>query len=214
MTNLRKKPARPRTKPPRVRREELLDAAENLFLARGIAATSVDAIVAGAGVAKGTFYLHFASKEQLLAALRQRFIDDFCSDIGAAVDRCRADDWRGRLGAWIAAGVGGYLDHHALHELVFHEFRPEHRHTAHGNSTVDQLALLLAAGNSAGAWSVEDPSLNATMLFHALHAALDEAAARKSNADRRKLVRALQAFFERALALPAGAVTHRARGVL
>jgi len=214
MTKIQKKPTRPRTKPPQVRREELLDAAEKLFLARGIAATSVDAIVAGADVAKGTFYLHFASKEQLLAALRQRFIDDYCSEVNAAVGKCRADDWTGRLGAWVAAGVDGYLDHHALHELVFHEFRPERRHATHRNSTVEQLSLLLAAGNSAGAWSVENPSLNATMLFHALHAALDEAAGRKSSTDRNKLVRALQTFFERALALPSGAIPHGARPVL
>src|ERR1700728_5211621 len=107
-------PARPRTKPAEIRREELMDAAERLFLARGIAATSVDAIVAGADVAKGTFYLHFQSKEQLLAALQQRFIDDFCADLQTAINERPAQDWQGRLRACVAGRVNGYLDRTAL----------------------------------------------------------------------------------------------------
>ena len=206
-----RKTAQPRTKPPKVRREELLDAAESRFLARGIAATSVDAIVAGAGVAKGTFYLHFDSKEQLLAALQQRFIDSLCSELQAAMDKRRPDDWRGRLGAWVVAGVDGYLNHHALHDLVFHQFRPEQRHTIHKNTTVDQLADFLAAGRLAGAWSLEDPRLTAMMLFHALHGALDEVATHRSNVRRRRLTRALQSLFERALGLPAAPIPRSVR---
>jgi AcrR family transcriptional regulator len=198
---------RPRTKPPEVRREELLDAAESLFLAQGIAATSVDAIAAGADVAKGTFYLHFDSKEQLLAALRQRYIDNHCQKLRAAMDQYPADDWRGRLQGWVGAGVDGYLDHRALHDLVFHQCRPEPRHATHKNSTADQLCDFLAAGSAAGAWTLGDPRLTATMLFHALHGALDEGCARASSTDspvdRQQLIRTLRAFFEHALALPA-----------
>jgi AcrR family transcriptional regulator len=201
-TNIKNPPrphARPRTKPPEIRREELMDAAERLFLARGIAATSVDAIVAGADVAKGTFYLHFESKEQLLAALQQRFIDDFCADLQAAINERPAEDWQGRLRAWVAAGVNGYLDRIALHEVVFHEFRPDDRHATHRNSTVEQLAELLAQGSRAGAWISEDPPLQALMLFHTLHGTVGEAV--KTNLNRKHLTRALQAFFERAVVL-------------
>ncbi len=192
------KPSRPRTKPPEVRREELMDAAEQLFLAQGIAATSVDAIVAGADVAKGTFYLHFQSKEHLLAALQQRFIDNFGADIRAAIERRPVNDWKGRLRAWVAGSVSGYLGRIALHELVFHEFRPDHRHATHRNTTVDQLAEFLAQGNSAGAWTIEDPRLLAILLFHALHGAVDDAATR-GRLNRKRLTRSLQEFFERAI---------------
>jgi AcrR family transcriptional regulator len=37
----------------------LRDAANELFLRDGVEKTTVDAIVAAAGVSKGTFYLHF-----------------------------------------------------------------------------------------------------------------------------------------------------------
>lgn len=47
-------------------REYILDVASELFSRRGINATSVDTIVAEAGIAKVTLYKYFKSKEQLI----------------------------------------------------------------------------------------------------------------------------------------------------
>jgi AcrR family transcriptional regulator len=47
-------------------RERVLDAGVELFAVQGYDATSVAQIVTRAGVAKGGFYHHFASKDQLL----------------------------------------------------------------------------------------------------------------------------------------------------
>ena len=47
-------------------REHILGVASELFASRGINATSVDTIVAEAGIAKVTLYKYFKSKEQLI----------------------------------------------------------------------------------------------------------------------------------------------------
>lgn len=47
-------------------RASIREAANRLFLEHGFEATTVDAIVAAAGVSKGTFYLYFDRKEDLL----------------------------------------------------------------------------------------------------------------------------------------------------
>ncbi len=47
-------------------RERVRDAANRLFLAKGFKGTTVDAVCEAAGVSKGTFYLHFDRKEDLL----------------------------------------------------------------------------------------------------------------------------------------------------
>lgn len=57
------------------RRHELLDCAERLFFERGYDATSVADIIEAAGLSKGAFYHHFASKEQLVDALAERMVD-------------------------------------------------------------------------------------------------------------------------------------------
>ncbi|MCR5267928.1 MAG: TetR/AcrR family transcriptional regulator [Lachnospiraceae bacterium] len=55
-----------------VRREEILDAAEELFVTKGYEqATTVD-IMQKVGIAKGTLYYHFTSKEEILDALIER----------------------------------------------------------------------------------------------------------------------------------------------
>ena len=47
-------------------RSAIREAANRLFLERGVDATTVDAICAAAGISKGTFYLYFHRKEDLL----------------------------------------------------------------------------------------------------------------------------------------------------
>lgn len=53
-------------------RERLLDAAEALIYAGGIHATGIDAIVKHAGAARKSVYVHFESKEALVAAALAR----------------------------------------------------------------------------------------------------------------------------------------------
>ncbi len=51
------------------RRGELIDAALDLFVERGFAATRADDVAARAGVSKGTMYLYFTNKEDLFKAV-------------------------------------------------------------------------------------------------------------------------------------------------
>jgi AcrR family transcriptional regulator len=191
-------PPRPRTKPAGVRRDELMDAAEGLFIKNGVAATSVDDIVALADVAKGTFYLHFASKDGLLAALQQRFVSRAHESLLRAINRRHEGDWVGRLDAWVETSIGGYIDHADLHHVVFHEFTSDPKEPAHDNRVVEELARLLAAGVQAGAFKTEDAVITATMLFHALHGlAHDSATGKRPN--RQRLILRGKEFFRRAV---------------
>lgn len=51
-----------------VRREEIVNEAVRLFAEKGFRSTSVNDILAAVGIAKGTFYYHFKSKEEVLNA--------------------------------------------------------------------------------------------------------------------------------------------------
>jgi AcrR family transcriptional regulator len=56
-------------KDPDERRSELIASAQNLFYSKGYERTSVHDIVDGVGVAKGTFYYYFDSKQAILEAM-------------------------------------------------------------------------------------------------------------------------------------------------
>src|SRR5215470_12302949 len=60
-------------KPPAVRRAELIDVAQGLFLTRGYERTTINDVISATGVSKGAFYHHFRSKEELLEAISARF---------------------------------------------------------------------------------------------------------------------------------------------
>lgn len=86
------------TKDADVRRSELLDVALGLCVEVGFESMSVEAVTTTAGVAKGTFYHYFASKQDLLTQLVARFGDELFEHLegemlevdGDALERLRA----------------------------------------------------------------------------------------------------------------------------
>lgn len=58
------------------RRNEILDVAERLFCTRGYDQTSTNDILAEIGIARGTLYYHFTSKEDILDAMIDRILDE------------------------------------------------------------------------------------------------------------------------------------------
>lgn len=64
---------RPRQRRKETRPQELLDAALELFVEKGFAATRSEEVARQAGVSKGTLYLYYPSKEELFkAVVRQK----------------------------------------------------------------------------------------------------------------------------------------------
>ncbi|MEV7933842.1 helix-turn-helix domain-containing protein [Curtobacterium sp. NPDC089185] len=75
--------------------QRVLDAAEELFFTRGIAATPIDAVLERAGVSSATLYRGYPSKEALVAAALDRRHDEWTAAWDRAVER--ATDDRARL---------------------------------------------------------------------------------------------------------------------
>jgi AcrR family transcriptional regulator len=61
------------TKEPEERRNEILDAADKLFGEKGFDGTTTNDILAMVGIARGTLYYHFKSKEDIMDALIERY---------------------------------------------------------------------------------------------------------------------------------------------
>ena len=64
-------------KEPEQRKQEIFAAAVQLFMEKGYAATTVADITKAAGVAKGTFFYYFATKDVLLEAIGRRWAEAF-----------------------------------------------------------------------------------------------------------------------------------------
>src|SRR6478736_9643067 len=94
---------------------ELLDAALDLFVEKGFAATRSEEVAARAGVSKGTLFLYFPSKEELFKAVVRENIsgrfaewnEEFAQFEGSTPDMVRycMRVWWERIGATRASGI-------------------------------------------------------------------------------------------------------------
>ena len=94
---------------------ELLDAALDLFVEKGFAATRVEEIAARAGVSKGTLFLYFPSKDELFKAVMRESIagrlvewnSDFEAFKGSSCEMLSycMNSWWDRVGATRASGL-------------------------------------------------------------------------------------------------------------
>lgn len=74
------------------RRNEILDAAQRLFHDNAEGFGSMDSLAEAARVGKGTLYLYFSSKEEVLVALHERNAGHFFATLVARLERDPAFD--------------------------------------------------------------------------------------------------------------------------
>jgi TetR/AcrR family transcriptional regulator, transcriptional repressor for nem operon len=190
-----------RTKPAEQRRADLLDAGRELFLADGVAATSLEDITSRAGVSKGLFYLYFRSKDDLLLALQDQFSTELAERIRAATDP--VTDWPAKLDACVKTIFGSYHERHDLHEVLFHHSgHVSASHRATHALTVNAIRDLLAGGKTAGVFDLDDPEATAVLCWASTHGFDPGFHDQTAPADAR-LIRAAQQLFRRAAGIAA-----------
>ncbi len=208
-------------KAPAVRRAELLDCAQGLFLTRGYEQTTVNDVIAATGLSKGAFYHHFRAKEDLLEAIADRFAREAAGFIGAlqadrgldALQRLNlllslTRDWKREHIAELRAMFATLLDpqnvvvYQRILDAVFKVLAPA-------------LTQIIAEGQAEGVFDPVDPGLTAEVLLGLANgrrglviAALDKADAdfEAAMAMMVERVRAEEAIAARILGLKPGAV--------
>jgi AcrR family transcriptional regulator len=98
------------------RKQQLLEAAEELFADRGYARTRIADICAQAGVAKGLFYWYFPTKEALFAELVRSMRLQLRRAQGAAMDGI--DDPVEQIVRGTEASVRFIAEHHRYFALI------------------------------------------------------------------------------------------------
>ncbi len=89
LTEVRAMPLKGKTKQDIVtefRNAEILDAARKVFAKNGFSGTSVEAIAQEAGIAKGTLYLYYNSKQEIYSASLKNGLMALCSELRQQVE--------------------------------------------------------------------------------------------------------------------------------
>jgi AcrR family transcriptional regulator len=189
-------------KHPSIRKAELVSAAQALFFDRGYDRTSVDEIIARAGVSKGAFYYYFPSKEAVLEALVARTAEDALRQMSTVLDDSSLNGLA-RLNAFLESTRRLKVDR-AQEFLAGFEavFRPEnlvlfHRmHQAVSRVVAPVYATIIAQGVAEGIFSVRDPALTAEIVV-SLMATTHDVVARLFVAETEEAFARAAAAFER-----------------
>jgi AcrR family transcriptional regulator len=163
-----------RTKDAETRRRELLAAAREVFVKKGVAASTVSDIVKAAGVAQGTFYLYFDTKNDVVNALAEHVAIRMVETAEKAV----ADAEAGAVAKLLALrdAILAFADDRAGRELAEIYHRPENRavHDRLEERITPRFAPLVEKivrqGIAEGVFTVEDPRVAAWFVFGGLHA--------------------------------------------
>ena len=164
----------PRTISKTERRAQLVDATATVFAERGVANTAVSDIVAAAGVAKGTFYLYFESKDDALVAVAERVVDGIMDAAEAMVagEVSAPEQLRSFIGA-----LGRFDQEPEVLEVAEVLHRPENRalHDRLEERMVPRMVPLVEAivrrGVTEGTFTVPDPRAAAWFILGGLRGA-------------------------------------------
>ncbi|HET6971416.1 MAG TPA: TetR/AcrR family transcriptional regulator [Phenylobacterium sp.] len=158
-------------KPPSVRRAELIDCAQGLFLTRGYERTTINDVISATGLSKGAFYHHFRSKEDLLEAIADRFARESLGFI-AALQADAGLDALQRLNRLLALSRDWKRGHIAELKAMFTTLlRPENAVLYHRiveavfAVLAPALAEIIRQGEAEGVFDAGDPRAAADTLL-------------------------------------------------
>jgi AcrR family transcriptional regulator len=151
---------------PEVRRRQILDAAARLAVDVGLENTSIAKVAEAAGIAKGSIYLHYESRHDLLAGLQAdlwRQMLERPGEIIADVELTSA----AKLDAVVEHWMRFEFDRHDLYHAVFHTVA-----TDSDEPLVEARGLLgqlIEGGMAAGEFDLDglDPDVVLEFLLHA-----------------------------------------------
>lgn len=179
---------------PDVRRRQILDAAGRLAVERGLAETSIARVAEAAGVAKGTIYLYFDSRQALVAGLQadlwERMLKrprDLIADATLS--------WSERLAGTVEHWIRFEFEHHDLYHQVFHVTATDTDEPWAETHSV--LTAILKGGVEAGEFAVDDVELTADYLLHAYSGPCYHG---HHHGSREELIRVVQRLFQKTVA--------------
>ena len=167
-------------------REALLDAGRTLADRDGLAAITISTVAEQARVAKGTFYVHFASREAFIQALQEAFDARMLAALNGAVADLAPGEAR------LLAGAFTYLDacleDHAMKALAREASMPGRD----ASEREQRFVALIASNLAAMGWRDVQPAARLLMAMISELALIEHATGHKDHAARRAFRRYVQ----------------------
>jgi AcrR family transcriptional regulator len=149
------------------KRQGIQEAVATLMSREGIAGLTMEKVASEAGIAKGTLYLYFKSKEELIESVFQASIAPMYACLHAILDSHLPPDRK--LEAALARQLGYFDEHRPLFRVLVYErdtsqARRKRHQSPRYRGYVAKLGETIQAGVRAGILRTADPLKVAAML--------------------------------------------------
>ena len=196
------------SKNPDVRKSELIEAAEVLFREQGFKQTSVSDIVKKVGVAQGTFYYYFESKDDALNAVIDHYIDNYT----AGLERLLANDSLTPVQK-VEIIISDALGMHTCDRKFVEFLHSDENLLTHQKymiksfgQTIPLMTKIVEQGIASGAFDLDYPEETVEMMAYAFGYLEDALSRSPQDARYDRRLRSAERLVERALSLPKGTI--------
>lgn len=160
------------------RREQILEAALQVFAVQGYHGASITDLVAAAGVARGTFYLYFDSKDAVFRELLDELLAHLRANVVGIDVSADAPPFEAQLEATVVRILKTVESNRALTRIIFREAvgldaQVEGRMRAFDESLTGFVARSLDAGAAIGLVHAPDPEILAACILGTLRGVVE-----------------------------------------
>lgn len=188
------------------RKNEIIDTASRIFAQKGYDKASVNDILNAIGIAKGTFYHYFKSKEDVLDAVIDRATDIIMEQVKEVIENPQLSPEEKLLGVFMAMRIEGQMDEGFLEEM----HQPENA-LMHQKSLVSIITVLtpvltevVKEGMEKGAFHCAYPEQYMQIFLASATTLFDDGIFEVEPEKKEKLFQALIALLEKMLEVEQG----------
>ena len=165
------------TKKGKETRNQIIEASEQLFMEKSVSKVTINDIVQRAGIAKGTFYLYFDSKETLV----WHFIDTKLSGLNKYLAKLEVEGYEKEDIEKIISYIASFSKKHKtliklMHHVRFFSFIGFHNMESKSvNKWIEWLYIWLEKGRLKGELDIDNSRFMAYFLVVTLHEVFERA---------------------------------------
>lgn len=141
------------------RRKEILDVAEKLFYTKGYEKSTINDILKEVGIAKGTFYYYFKSKEEVMDEVIFKYTNIIIMRIGEILNKCDLEPEDKLLMAFMSMNISNEIDTSVLEEMHKSENALMHQRTLTQSikCIYPLIVKIIEEGIKKGVWKCKYP---------------------------------------------------------
>jgi AcrR family transcriptional regulator len=196
------------SKDPEERRAEIVNAAAELFTEKGFEQTAVSDIVKWVGVAQGTFYYYFKTKEDVFVAIVDQHNDQLYHELMQIAQRADLNAARRMVAMTIFE-----FQYSSKQDKLFDQLHSEANASLHQKVIINTIKKLtpvwqsvIEAGNKEGTFQTQYALEAAEFIQIGTKFLFDPGFFERSREDYARLGQAVQIFIERMLMAPSGSL--------